>query len=154
AAIDVPGMMWGLVLVLIVPVGLGQLARGVGPLARAADRQRSLLSVISLLLVLCIILRAVVGVRDKLEAGSARVGTAPVLAMMGLCLAAHLLGLSAGFWSSRWLGFARPQQIAVALSCSQKTLPVALYLFDGYFAADYPLAVLPLVIYHIGQLLA
>jgi sodium/bile acid cotransporter 7 len=154
AAVDVPVMMGGLVVVLIMPVGIGQLARAVGPLARAADRHKAVLAVISRLLVLCIILRAAVGVRDKLAGGSVQAGVTPVLAMTALCLATHLLGLSAGFWSSRWLGFPRPNQIAVALSCSQKTLPVALYLFDVYFVADYPLAVLPLVVYHVGQLVA
>ena len=40
----------------------------------------------------------------------------------------------------------------MAFACSQKTLPVALLLFESYFKQEYPLAVLPLVFYHVGQL--
>ena len=151
--IDTPTMMRGLTLVLIVPVGLGQLGRLARPLARLLDRYKARLAVVSLVLVLCIIVRAAVDARDKLEAGSALVDMATFLAMLALCLATHLLALTTGFWTSRLLRFTRQDQIAVAFSGSQKTLPVALYLFDAYFIKDYPLAVLPLIVYHVGQLL-
>jgi len=68
-----------------------------------------------------------------------------------VCLGIHLAALAGGFWSSRALRFDRPSQIAVAFACSQKTLPVALVLFD-YFKERYPLAVVPMVLYHLGQL--
>jgi sodium/bile acid cotransporter 7 len=48
----------------------------------------------------------------------------------------------------------RAEQIAVAFAGSQKTLPVGLFLFEAYYRADYPLAVVPLLFYHAGQLLA
>src|SRR5438034_678770 len=68
------------------------------------------------------------------------------------CLAIHLIGLAFGFWSGRALRFDRPNQIAVAFGCSQKSLPVALFLYQTY-AEAYPLAVIPLAIYHMGQLI-
>jgi sodium/bile acid cotransporter 7 len=68
------------------------------------------------------------------------------------CLAVHLIGLALGFWSSRALRFDRPNQIAVAIACSQKSLPVALFLYQTY-SEVYPLAVIPLAIYHVGQLI-
>ena len=43
--------------------------------------------------------------------------------------------------------------IGIAFSCSQKTLPVSLLLFDEYYKTAYPLAVVPLLCYHAGQLL-
>jgi sodium/bile acid cotransporter 7 len=70
-----------------------------------------------------------------------------------VCLAIHLLGLYGGLWSGRAIGFARPSRIAIAFGGSQKTLPVSLILFDAYFQ-DYPLAVIPIVFYHFGQLIA
>src|SRR5262249_29847649 len=76
----------------------------------------------------------------------------PLLATAGLSVALHLAALASGFWSSRGLGFGRPDRIAVAFGCSQKTLPVALFLFEAYFKEGYPLAVVPLVFYHVGQL--
>src|SRR5439155_25083458 len=41
--IDTPGMMRSLLLVLVVPVGIGQLSRAFGPLARTAARHKRLL---------------------------------------------------------------------------------------------------------------
>ncbi len=73
--------------------------------------------------------------------------------MAGLCVSLHLTALFAGLWSSKALGFDRPSQIAVAFACSQKTLPVALLLFETYFKDAYPLAVVPMVFYHVGQLI-
>ena len=42
--------------------------------------------------------------------------------------------------------------MAIAFAGSQKTLPVALFLFHAYFKDQYPLAVVPLAFYHVGQL--
>ena len=78
--------------------------------------------------------------------------TASIGAVTAACLAIHLLGLTFGFWSSRALRFDRPNQIAVAIACSQKSLPVALFLYQTY-SDTYPLAVIPLAIYHMGQLI-
>ena len=52
------------------------------------------------------------------------------------------------------MGFDGGDCRAVAFAGSQKTLPVALYLYQTYYVADYPLAVLSLALYHVGQLLA
>jgi sodium/bile acid cotransporter 7 len=68
-----------------------------------------------------------------------------------VCVGTHLTALAVGLWSSKGLGFDRPNQIAVAFACSQKTLPVAIYLFDAHYQST-PLAVVPLVLYHVGQL--
>jgi sodium/bile acid cotransporter 7 len=70
------------------------------------------------------------------------------------CLAVHLAGLFLGLAAGRLVGLDRPDRIAVGFAASQKTLPVGLLLFNAYYQADYPLAVLPLVVYHAGQLLA
>jgi sodium/bile acid cotransporter 7 len=77
----------------------------------------------------------------------------PLLAAALTCIGLHLGTLAAGLVSSRWLGCARPRQIAVAFAASQKTLPVALLLFDQYFQSDFPLAILPLLLYHVSQLI-
>jgi predicted Na+-dependent transporter len=41
----------------------------------------------------------------------------------------------------------------VAFAASQKTLPVGLVLYDQYFREEYPFAVMPVLAYHVGQLL-
>jgi sodium/bile acid cotransporter 7 len=145
-------LMQGLVLVLVLPVGLGQLVRMVDPLAQAALRFKSLLGVVSQLLVLSIILKAAVEVGDQLADKPSLPGPFVFLAAAAACLGTHLAALVCGLFSSRGLRFEWPQQVAIAFACSQKSLPVALYVFTGYFQAAYPLAVVPLVFYHVGQL--
>jgi solute carrier family 10 (sodium/bile acid cotransporter), member 7 len=151
AELEAGPIMGKLLLVLVLPVGLGQLLRGAGPLARAATRHRFGLSVAARLLTLTIMLKAAVEVRDRLDLGETPVNGWLLLLAALLCLVTHLGALAAGLASSRSLGFDRPDSIAVALAGSQKTLPVALILFDAYFTA-YPLAVVPLVFFHVGQL--
>jgi sodium/bile acid cotransporter 7 len=151
--VDAAGMMRGLLLVLVVPVGLGQMSRAVPPLAQAADRHKPFLGVVSRLLIFLVIVKAVVDVGDKLEEKPSVLAVGFMAASGVLCLVTHLAALAGGFWSSRWLRFDRPSQIAVAFACSQKTLPVALYLFDAYFKESYPLAIVPMVFYHVGQLI-
>lgn len=150
--VDTADMMRSLLLVLVLPVGLGQLSRAVGPLARTATDYKRGLGVISQLLILSIILRTAVDVVDKLTLRLALVRGPWLLVTAVLCVGTHLLALGAGFWSSKGLRFDRPSQIAVAFACSQKTLPVALFLFEGYFKESHPLAVVPLMFYHVGQL--
>jgi sodium/bile acid cotransporter 7 len=149
--LDPLGMMVELFLVLAVPVGLGQLTHMLEPLGRFARRNKTGLGICSQLLILAVILKAAVDFRLNLEKREGISGTW-FLATGLICMAIHSIALSAGFWSSRRLGFDRPSQIAVAFACSQKTLPVSLYLLETHFRA-YPLAVVPLVFYHAGQLL-
>jgi sodium/bile acid cotransporter 7 len=145
-------MMQGLFLVLIVPVSTGQLWRALNWVRTAVVAHRWFLDVVARLLVLSIILKSLVGVfEDKDELGR---GLAPGLlaCTAGLCVGLHLAALIAGAWSANLLGFDRGEQVAVAFACSQKTLPVGLYLYETYFKESHPLAIVPLVCYHVGQL--
>jgi sodium/bile acid cotransporter 7 len=151
--IDTPGMMRSLVLVLVVPVALGQLSRAFGPLVRTAAHHKRLLGIVSRLLIFSMILKAVIDVSDRLSERSAPLAMQWISVTAVLCVGVHLAALGGGLWSSRLLNFDRAGQIAVAFACSQKTLPVSLYLFDVYFKEAYPLAVVPLVSYHVGQLI-
>jgi sodium/bile acid cotransporter 7 len=146
-------MMTGLLLVLVLPVGIGQALRSIGPLARTATRFKRVIGTVSQLLILVIILKAAADVSSRLRRETVTLSIAALLATAGLCVAVHLAALTAGFWGGRALGFDRASRIAVAFAGSQKTLPVGLFLFDVYFK-DYALAVVPMVCYHIGQLLA
>jgi sodium/bile acid cotransporter 7 len=150
---DAAGMMLKLLLVLVLPVALGQLLRTAGPLARVAERHRPLLGVAARVLTLTIMLRAALEVRDRLGERAAVVSGWTLLLVAVLCLAAHLGALAGGYWGSRVLGCGPADQVAVALGGSQKTLPVALILFDAYFTG-YPLAVVPVLFFHVGQLVA
>jgi sodium/bile acid cotransporter 7 len=144
-------MMRELALVLVVPVALGQALRSIGLFAQLATRFRAGIGVVSRLLIFSVILKATVDVRDQLGDRASELGLDLLLTGV-VCVALHLAALVSGLWTSRGLGFDRPSQVAVAFACSQKTLPVALYLFDTHFR-NFPLAVVPLVFYHGSQLI-
>ena len=145
------GLMGQLIIVLVVPMLAGQLWRTVPYMAAFGERRQTLLAVTGRLLVLGIMLKAAVEVRSKLEGEGGSVGGIDIALVAGACVLLHLVGVYLGLWISSWLGFDRPTRIAVAFSGSQKTLPVSLILFEEYFTA-YPLAVLPIACFHLGQL--
>jgi sodium/bile acid cotransporter 7 len=153
-ALDPQVLMGDLLLVLVVPVAVGQSVRLAQAARRTAERYRPILGAISRLLILVIILKATVDLRERIDERWADLTAGLVLGTAVACLSTHLIVLSTGFWTSKLLGFDRARQIAVAFACSQKTLPVSLYLYDSYFKEEYPLALLPIVFYHVGQLVA
>ena len=150
--VDAVAMMAELLMVLVVPVSVGQLARMAAPLARLADRGKRPLGVVSRLLILAILLKVAADVADRLAARTELPAPGLLLATAGLCVGLHLLALLVGLWGGQALGFDRPSRIAVAFAGSQKTLPVALLLFETYFKEAYPLAVVPIMFYPVGQL--
>jgi sodium/bile acid cotransporter 7 len=149
--IELQNLMLGLFLVLVIPVALGQSVQAIPALARVAVQKKTSLGVISQILIFSVIFKAAVQVFDQLQSGSSPVAITALGAVTAACLGIHLTGLVFGFWTSRALRFDRSNQIAVAFSCSQKSLPVALFLYQSYFQS-YSLAVIPLAIYHVGQL--
>lgn len=150
-ALPVARMMADLAITLVVPVGLGQALRLAPAAARVADRYRTPFGYIAQLLVLLIILKATASLGLSLQTGAAL----PIEFIVGSAaysLGLHLVALFAGLWSSGSFGIDEPRCRAIAFAGSQKTLPIALLLFNGYFAAQFPLAILPLLFYHVGQL--
>jgi sodium/bile acid cotransporter 7 len=134
--------------VLVLPVVAGQLLRLVPGVPALALRLRRANSVTARLLVATTLVAA-----TALAAGRLGQTSLDMVALTALaCLTVHLAGLLLGLLAGRLVGLDRSDRIAVGFAGSQKTLPVGLMLF-GYYHADYPLAVLPLVVYHAGQLL-
>src|SRR5262249_60774152 len=101
------------------------------------------------LLVGAVLIAAAVDAAGQIDRISAGWFVATVVASVGVHLAGVFLGLVGG----RLPRLAPADRIAVGFAASQKTLPVALLIFGGYYRRDYPLAVLPLLVYHAGQLL-
>lgn len=153
--VDLPleDMMGLLIISLVVPVSLGQAARLVPVLAQVATHRRTFLGVLSQLFILVIILQAAARAGERLQMGDVAVTLTDVVLAIGLVLLLHLAILTIGWRASAWIGFARPRRIAIAFAGSQKTLPVAFLLYERYFQAEYPLAILPVLAYHVGQLL-
>jgi solute carrier family 10 (sodium/bile acid cotransporter), member 7 len=148
-----PGrMMLDLLVFLVLPIALGQLARSPERLRGLAVRGKIALSVLSRLLILTIILQAVVMAVDRLRETLASDVLVQLMAVAVAGLAVHLTALAVGFFGGKLFGFDRARRIAVAFACSQKTLPVGIMLIDAYYR-DYALAVVPMLFYHIGQLI-
>lgn len=152
--VEIPAaaMMRDLALTLILPVALGQGLRLHPAGARFADRHKKPLGVVSQLVILSIVLKAAATVGVKIYDGR-ELKIEMLLLSAALAFGLHLLALYAGLWSSAAWGFDRPRCLAVAFSGSQKTLPISLLLFEGYFIDTFPLAVVPLLFFHVGQLL-
>ncbi|HEY7154644.1 MAG TPA: bile acid:sodium symporter [Gemmataceae bacterium] len=150
--VDSAAMMRELLVILVLPVALGQLARASPPLVRLAHRCRTVLGVVSRLLIFSIIVKAAVDVATRLAARTDLPSPALLLGTAGLCAGVHLIALFAGLWGGQALRFDRPSRIAIAFAGSQKTLPVALLLFETYFKEAHPLAVVPIMFYPLGQL--
>jgi solute carrier family 10 (sodium/bile acid cotransporter), member 7 len=150
--LDAADMMRGLLFVLVLPVSLGQLVRGLPALVRVTIRWKIFIGVLARLLIFSIILKAAVGVSDQLHERTETLALGAFMAVVGLCIALHVAALFFGFGTGRLLRFDRASCIALAIAGSQKTLPVGLFLFETYFKDTYPLAVVPVICFHIGQL--
>jgi sodium/bile acid cotransporter 7 len=148
AAPDAADMMGRLAVLLVLPVAVGQGVRLVPAVARVVNRHLVLNGVVTRLLVAAVLVKAAVDAIDH-------AGRIPLHLLLLSGLAAvllHLAGWGLGYAGGRALGFARADCAAVAFAGSQKTLPLALYLFAAYYVEQYPLAVAPPVLYHVGQL--
>jgi sodium/bile acid cotransporter 7 len=148
--LDPLAMMRSLVVVLVVPVALGQVLRFVPGVARVVDRHRTSIGVSARLLVATVLVCAAADGAAQTE----WLTVAALLSTAAVTLGLHLAGVVLAFAGGWLLRLPRAERIAVAIAGSQKTLPVGLFLFGAYYRADYPLAVLPLLLYHAGQLLA
>jgi sodium/bile acid cotransporter 7 len=148
-SLDAGSMMWALVVVGVIPVIAGQALRLVPAVAEFADRHRSVNGVVARLLVATVLVCAAAtgaAQADRLSGGL-------ILATGGACVGLHVVAVGLAMGGGRLARMGRDEQIAVAFAGSQKTLPIGLFLFETYYRADYPLAVLPMLFYHAGQLL-
>jgi len=150
---EILAMTVDLIVALILPVLLGQLLRLAPPCERFAERYKLWIGGLAQIFVLAIVIKAGVTVGDRLREGDTLQAPAIFAWSIGLAVGLHLFILGGGLLSSRWLGFDHGRQIAVAFSASQKTLQVSLVLYDQYYKDQFPYAVMPLLFYHVGQLM-
>lgn len=150
-ALDPSGLMLGLFLALVVPLAIGQLLRRSIWVVQRVREWRKPIGVLTQITVLLVILKALVEARSRLLVHPETISLFSAIAVCMLCLSAHLYALYAGYWTSRAAGFSVGDQVAIAIAGSQKTLPVALMLFDRSFR-QYPLALVSILVYHVGQL--
>jgi sodium/bile acid cotransporter 7 len=143
-------MVLKLFLLVVLPIAAGQLLRLIPAIGNWATTNKSGLEVFAQLGILSIVF--VGAVRCGLEASRLDYQMASlsgqIVLMLVLVAVVHLVAWRIGYFAAGKLGLARPEQLAVAFAGSQKTLMVGLAValeFGG-------LAVLPMVAYHVEQL--
>jgi sodium/bile acid cotransporter 7 len=143
--VDYPAMILGLTLKILAPVVAGQVARIW--LKGWTARHKRKLSVASQLIILMYIYAGVGAAMDRLsEAGPVLLGR-----VIGLAAALHLAMLVLSALIARVATRNPGSRVAFVLCSSQKTLPVAIMIWKGYFPL---LAIGPLVAvaHHMLQL--
>lgn len=140
-----------LLMIVVVPILAAQLLRRHPLVAAFAASRGKLLSYLAQLGILSIVFVGAVYSGQKLAGLSSQF--AEVIgqcgAMMLIVSAIHVVAWFIGLSASAFFGFSRPDQLAVAFAGSQKTLMVGLAIaleFGG-------LAILPMLAYHVEQLL-
>lgn len=146
--IDLPvvQMLTGLTIKVLVPTLIGQLLRP--KLKKIIAPYGKAFSIFNQSLVLLIILNAVSSSTGHIL----KVG--PVLALVFLfMIGLHILILGMNFGISRFLQLDRPSTSAFTIHTSQKTLTISYLVWAGYFAADYPMALIAGICYHLTQMI-
>ncbi|MBN1103925.1 MAG: bile acid:sodium symporter, partial [Deltaproteobacteria bacterium] len=137
-------MLAGLALTVLIPTALGQILR---PLVKKSlPPLRKTFSIFQQSLVLLIIFNAMASSAGRiLDAGSSVV----VVLVFMVCL--HSLILAMNYGISGFIGLDRPSTTAFTIHVSQKTLTVSYLVWAGYFASQYPMALIPGIGYHLTQ---
>lgn len=144
--IDLPvlRMLAGLALTVLVPTIMGQVARSL-----ARERllpYRKTFSVFQQCTILLIIFNAMASSAARIL----QAGTSVILVLVFMVLL-HSLVLAMNYGISRFIGLDRPSTTAFTIHTSQKTLTVSYVVWAGYFAAQYPMALIPAIGYHLTQ---
>jgi len=130
---------------VVLPLIVAQVMRRFG-LATWADRNKKRLSAAGQIGILVMVFfGAIAGSGYGNDVGTVAFSMIGVIAVAAG--AVHLTAMAIAIFASRHAGMSRGEQIAVGIAGSQKTLMVGLQI-----AIDCGVSVLPMLIYHVGQL--
>ncbi len=147
--LDMRALSWTLLLLVVLPISIAQSMRFSSRFAQRVNDRKALLSTLCQVGILSMVMLGAVQMGDRLSSTSAAsLSVAAIATVILLTSVNHVTTLIAGWNLATVTGVARPQRIAVALSGSQKTLMIGLKL-----AIDCGVSILPMVIYHVGQLI-
>lgn len=152
AAASFGDMALGLATKVVAPVVAAQLLRQVRPIGRWATANKTPLGVVAQVGLLTVVLLGAInsGVRLRANDALATVTAGDWVVMPVVVVALHVVALAATLWGARRLALSPEDSIAAAFAGSQKTLMVGLQIALDYFPTA---PILPLVIYHVGQLI-
>ena len=152
--IDLSDMVFTLGLMVLLPLAAGQLLRISRPLGTWATLNKARLGIAAQVGVLSIVflgcIKSGLSLRGPLPEDSPDLFS--FIWMILVVLTIHSIGLWVAHVVARRLNFSRPERIAIGFASSQKTLMIGLFVAANYYGAS-PLAILPMVTFHVGQLL-
>lgn len=148
--INAAEMMGRLAVIVVIPILLGQAARLVPGAGGWATNYKVPLGVIAQLGILTIVFVGAVDGGRTLALDETRITPWDWTLMLSAVVGLHLAMFAAALFIGRGIGISRPDRIGAAFSGSQKTLMIGLAIAQTYFGG---LAMLPLVSYHVCQLL-
>ncbi len=134
-----------LLLLVLAPLVFAQLLQRFVWVSKQLTQHKGAVSNLSQFGVLTMVLFGAAETSHRLPGG---LETWSEISAAGLsALSIHLLALFGGWWLAARLQLPRADRVAVAISGSQKTLMVGLQI-----ASDCGVSMLPMIIYHVGQL--
>ena len=149
--LDYKQMVFKLAVLVVLPMTIAQLLRQQKALGEWATAHKIQLSTYAQVGILTMVLIGAINSGNELKAAgiSSALPLAEIAKMIAVVVALHLAVLFLGRAIANGVGLKRADQIAVAISGSQKTLMVGLSIAIEYYGG---LAILPMVSYHIAQL--
>ena len=141
-----------LLLLVVAPMILGQLLRLHQGAADWAAKRKTMLGVVAQIGILMMVTLGSIGAGREMGGDLSRLLGPAVAVMAVLVVVIHVGVLLAGILLAKAARQSRADQIAVGIAGSQKTLMIGLQMSASYFPGT--LAMLPLIAYHAGQLLA
>lgn len=146
--LDAGKMIANLALVVVLPMTLAQLARLARPVGRWATRHKTPLGVAAQGGVLSMVFIGSVKTAQRFSPGAAGPGLLALGSLLLAVIGIHVTVLVGGLLLARLLRADRSDQVAVAISGSQKTQMVGLQV-----CMDLGVNIIPMVVYHVTQLL-
>lgn len=145
--IDVTALIWKLGLLVVLPMLLAQIARQSRTVGSWSTRKKIELSTLAQIGILTMVMIGAAKMGNKLADGDTSFSIGEIAVVLLAVNAIHFAALFFGFWTAKFLGFGRKDQIAIGIAGSQKTLMVGLNT-----AVEINRSILPMLLFHICQL--
>ena len=152
-SLDHRAVIVDLLITIVLPLCCGQVFRLWSKVGRLSGTLKPAVRAICQVMILVIVFKAstVAGQRCRTIPGGLPLDA--LLLVVAGCLFVHLSTIGGAAAASRALKIRREDGIALLFSSSQKTLLAGLYLIDEFYG-DYALAAVPMLFYHVLQLVA
>ncbi len=142
-------MMARLGLLVVTPMVAGQLLRVWTASGTWATKHKVPLGVVAQCGILAMVFIGAVSAGGELASGEESVAAIDWATMIAAVVGVHIATLAAGYALGGACGVVREDRIAIGFGGSQKTLMIGLHIATTYYSG---LAMLPMIAYHIGQL--